>query len=79
MIPTTKTIKLSDLKPNTNNPRFIRDEKFQKLVKSIQEFPQMLELRPIVVDADYTILRRQHEIHGLQRFTNQRSASYHCR
>jgi ParB-like chromosome segregation protein Spo0J len=56
MIPTTKTIKLSDLKPNTNNPRFIRDEKFQKLVKSIQEFPQMLELRPIVVDADYTIL-----------------------
>jgi len=55
MIPTTK-IKLSDLKPNTNNPRFIRDEKFKKLVKSIQEFPQMLELRPIIVDADYTIL-----------------------
>lgn len=56
MTPTTKTIKLSDLKPNTNNPRFIRDEKFKKLVKSIQEFPQMLELRPIIVDADYTIL-----------------------
>ena len=56
MIPTTKTIKLSDLQPNTNNPRFIRDEKFKKLVKSIQEFPQMLELRPIIVDADYTIL-----------------------
>ena len=56
MTPTTKIIKLSDLKPNTNNPRFIRDEKFKKLVKSIQEFPQMLELRPIIVDADYTIL-----------------------
>jgi len=55
MIPTTK-IKLSDLKPNTENPRFIRDDKFKKLVKSIQEFPQMLELRPIIVDADYTIL-----------------------
>ena len=56
MTPITQTIKLSDLKPNTNNPRFIRDEKFKKLVKSIQEFPQMLELRPIIVDADYTIL-----------------------
>jgi hypothetical protein len=56
MTPTTKIIKLSDLKPNTNNPRFIRDEKFKKLVKSIQEFPQMLQLRPIIVDADYTIL-----------------------
>jgi len=56
MIPTTKIIKLSELQPNTKNPRFIRDEKFKKLVQSIQEFPQMLDLRPIIVDAEYTIL-----------------------
>jgi len=34
-------IKLSDIKPNPNNPRIIKDDKFQKLVKSIKEFPKM--------------------------------------
>lgn len=47
---------LSALIPNVDNPRLIKDDKFDKLVKSIQDFPQMLELRPIVVDEDYTIL-----------------------
>ncbi len=42
--------------PNTSNPRIIKDDKFKKLVKSIQEFPQMLELRPIVVDANMMVL-----------------------
>jgi hypothetical protein len=47
-------MKLTKLKPNPNNPRLIRDDKFQKLVKSIQDFPQMMEKRPIVcvTDAD---------------------------
>ena len=38
------------IKPNPNNPRVIRDAKFKQLVRSIQEFPEMLELRPIVVN-----------------------------
>jgi len=38
------------------NPRIIKDDKFKKLVKSIQEFPQMLELRPIVVDGNMVVL-----------------------
>jgi DNA modification methylase len=42
--------------PNPNNPRIIKDDKFKKLVKSIQEFPQMLELRPIVVDGNMVVL-----------------------
>ena len=42
--------------PNPSNPRIIKDDKFKKLVKSIQEFPQMLELRPIVVDANMVVL-----------------------
>jgi site-specific DNA-methyltransferase (adenine-specific) len=42
--------------PNTSNPRIIKDDKFKKLVKSIQEFPEMLKLRPIVVDADMVVL-----------------------
>ena len=44
------------IKPNPNNPRLIKDEKFAKLVKSIKEFPQMLELRPIVVNDDMIVL-----------------------
>ncbi len=39
---------INEIKPNPNNPRIIKDDKFKKLVKSIQDFPQMLELRPIV-------------------------------
>ena len=48
--------KISSIKPNPNNPRLIKDDKFKKLVKSIQEFPEMLNLRPIVVNADNIVL-----------------------
>jgi DNA modification methylase len=51
-----KTVKLSEIKSNPNNPRIIKDDKFGKLVKSIQEFPKMLEIRPIVVNADMIVL-----------------------
>jgi len=51
-----KTVKLSEIKSNPNNPRIIKDDKFRKLVKSIQEFPKMLEIRPIVVNADMIVL-----------------------
>jgi len=51
-----KTLNISEIKPNDNNPRFITDAKFKKLVKSIKEFPQMLEMRPLVVDEDNVVL-----------------------
>jgi len=44
------------IKGNEDNPRIIKDDKFKKLAKSIKEFPQMLELRPIVVDEDNIVL-----------------------
>ena len=47
---------LSKIKANPNNPRVIKDDKFKKLVKSIQEFPKMMELRPIVVNDDMVVL-----------------------
>lgn len=47
---------INEIKPNPNNPRIIKDDKFKKLVKSIQDFPQMLELRPIVVDENNVVL-----------------------
>ena len=49
-------IKISKIKSNPENPRLIKDMKFRKLVKSIKEFPEMLKLRPIVVDEKNIIL-----------------------
>ena len=49
-------VKLSEIKSNPNNPRIIKDDKFHKLVKSIKEFPKMLEIRPIVVNQDMIVL-----------------------
>jgi len=51
-----KTIKINKLVANEKNPRIIKDSKFKKLVESIKEFPEMLKLRPIVVDEDMIIL-----------------------
>lgn len=48
--------KISQIKVNPNNPRLIKDDKFEKLVKSIKEFPEMLDIRPIVVNSDMVIL-----------------------
>jgi ParB-like chromosome segregation protein Spo0J len=63
-------VKISEIKPNPKNPRLIKDEKFKKLVKSIKEFPQMLELRPIVVDENNIILG------GNMRFKALKEAGY---
>ena len=49
-------MRIQDIKPNPNNPRIIKDNKFKQLVKSIQDFPQMLELRPIVIDENNMVL-----------------------
>ena len=49
-------IKLYKIKGNPRNPRIIKNDKFKKLVKSIKDFPQMLEKRPIVVDEEMMVL-----------------------
>jgi 16S rRNA G966 N2-methylase RsmD len=48
--------KISEVKLNPNNPRLIKDDKFKKLVQSIKDFPEMLKIRPIVVNSDMVIL-----------------------
>ena len=48
--------KISEVKLNPNNPRLIKDDKFKKLVQSIKDFPEMLSIRPIVVNQDMIIL-----------------------
>jgi DNA modification methylase len=51
-----KKVKITEVIANPNNPRLIKDEKFKKLVKSIQDFPDMLNVRPIVVNKDMVVL-----------------------
>lgn len=49
-------VKINTVKSNPNNPRIIKDAKFQKLVQSLKDFPEMLEKRPIVVDENMVVL-----------------------
>jgi DNA modification methylase len=51
-----KKVKISEVKLNPNNPRLIKDDKFKKLVQSIKDFPEMLNIRPVVVNQDMIIL-----------------------
>ncbi len=49
-------LSINKIKPNAVNPRYIKDHKFKKLVKSIKTFPEMLEKRPIIVDENLIVL-----------------------
>lgn len=47
---------LKDIKPNPDNPRLIKDEKYKKLVQSLKDFPEMADAREIVINKDHIIL-----------------------
>ena len=51
-----ETVKITAVKSNPNNPRLIKDNKFKQLVQSIKDFPEMLSIRPIVVNKDMMVL-----------------------
>lgn len=53
---THKKVSISEVKMNPDNPRIIKDDKYKRLVKSIKDFPQMLDIRPIVVNKDMVVL-----------------------
>jgi ParB-like chromosome segregation protein Spo0J len=59
-------MKLKDIKPNPNNPRVLRDDKFQNLKQSITEFPKMLSLRPMVIDENNVVLGGNMRLRALQ-------------
>ena len=52
----SKKIAIKKLISNEENPRYIGEAKFKKLVKSIKDFPEMLEKRPIIVDENFVVL-----------------------
>ena len=51
-----KLVEIDKVKPNENNPRLIKDAKYEKLLQSIKEFPEMLQYRPLVVSPDMVVL-----------------------
>ncbi len=61
-----KHLPIGKVKPNKDNPRFIRDEKFTKLVKSLREFPDMAQLRPLIVNAEMVVLGGNMRLKAMQ-------------
>ncbi len=55
-VTTLGRMKLNDISPNPNNPRLVKDDRFKKLVASIEAFPEMMELRPMIIDENNVIL-----------------------
>ncbi len=51
-----QTLQISNIKPNSNNPRIVNKAKFEKLKESIKELPEMLQLRPLILNEDNVIL-----------------------
>lgn len=50
------SVPVSDLRVDPSNPRIIKDDRFEALVKSVREFPQMLEKRPLIVDSNMVVI-----------------------
>ena len=61
-----QTVKINTVKSNPDNPRLIKDDKFKKLVKSLQEFPEMANVRPIVVNGDMVVLGGNMRLKAMQ-------------
>lgn len=58
---------ISLIRPNPNNPRIIKKDKFDKLVKSIKQFPEMLEARPLILNKDNIVLGGNMRLKALQK------------
>ena len=52
----TKEVNINLVRSNPDNPRIIKDDKFKRLVESVKTFPEMLKIRPIVVDESMMVL-----------------------
>lgn len=59
-------VKTKDIHANENNPRILKDDKFKKLVQSIKDFPEMLEIRPIVVNNEMMVLGGNMRLRAIQ-------------
>ena len=62
-----KTVNINEIIANKENPRYISDKKFNKLVQSIKDFPEMLDKRPLVVDEDMVVLGGNMRLRALKK------------
>ena len=63
----SKMVAIDSIKLNPKNPRKISNKKLSELVKSIKEFPEMLKIRPLVVDKDMVVLGGNMRLKALKR------------
>ena len=61
-----KEINIKEIKPNPNNPRVLKDYKFKKLVQSLKDFPEMANVRPIVVNTEMIVLGGNMRLRAMQ-------------
>ena len=61
-----ESLPISQVRPNSENPRYIKDEKFKKLVQSIKDFPEMMPVRPIVVNKEMVVLGGNMRLKAMQ-------------
>lgn len=61
-----KSVSIQTIKPNPNNPRLIKDDKFIKLVQSLKDFPEMTSVRPIVVNQEMVVLGGNMRLKAMQ-------------
>ena len=61
-----ESIAITKVRPNSDNPRYIKDEKFKKLVKSLRDFPEMANVRPIVVNTEMVVLGGNMRLKAMQ-------------
>jgi hypothetical protein len=61
-----KEINIKEIKPNPNNPRVLKDDKFKKLVQSLKDFPEMANVRPIVVNTGMIVLGGNMRLRAMQ-------------
>lgn len=61
-----ESIAISKVRPNSDNPRYIKDDKFKKLVQSLRDFPEMANVRPIVVNTEMVVLGGNMRLKAMQ-------------
>lgn len=59
-------LKISDIKPNPDNPRVIKDAQYKKLVQSIKDLPKMATIRPIAIDENNVIMGGNQRFRAMQ-------------
>lgn len=66
-----KHLKIEEVIPNEENPRYIREAKFLKLVKSLQDFPEMAKARPLIINQENKVLGGNMRLKAMQEASSE--------